>query len=313
MGSLLDTFTDATPAMATGVVVVAGDRAVVHVASDLPGGAFAPSTADRGLAAHVPADALYYAEGGNVGPGLAALVSGIKDAVRSIPEVPTDELDQVESALGADLEELVSWIGDGALAIGWDGEELYAGLALIPTDPDAARQRLEQLASFARLATLDPTSGISVSQGTVAGTEVTTIHVAAPLDAGMPVDPTLPIPTAPIPTDLALQYAIGDDLVLIGVGERFVERSLGLEAVDALASSERFAAAVAELGGSSNAGMTYLDLAGIRTAIEAALPMEAGMLGYDEVRPYLEPFDYLAQVSVVEGDTLVSRAALVLK
>lgn len=302
MGALLDTFTDSTPTVVAGIVEVAGDRAVLHVATDPPTGEFAPSTADRGLAAHMPADTLYYAEGGNLGPVLAALVSGIKEAVRSLPDVPVAELDQVEAALGADLEEFVSWVGDGALAVGWDGEQAYAGLALVPTDAAAARQRLGQLASFVRLAMLDPSSGISMTEETVAGTEVTTIHFGAEPD-----------PTMPIPTDLALQYAIGDDLVLIGVGERFVERSLGLDAAGSLASSERFVAATTEVGGATNAGMTYLDLAGIREAIEAALPAEVFTLGYDEVRPYLEPFDYLAQVSRVEGDALVTRVALVLK
>ena len=48
-------------------LTVDGDRVSLPMVSDAPTGAFAVTNADRGLADEVPGDALYYAEGGNVG------------------------------------------------------------------------------------------------------------------------------------------------------------------------------------------------------------------------------------------------------
>ena len=93
----------------------------VDASTDAPTGPFAASNADRGLADEVPGDALYYAEGGNIGTSLGALIGPIKDAAAAMPG-GAEELAMVEAALGADLEEFVAWIGDGAMAVGWDGE-----------------------------------------------------------------------------------------------------------------------------------------------------------------------------------------------
>jgi hypothetical protein len=219
-----------------------------------------------------------------------------------------EQVAMVESALGAELEELVSWIGVGALAIGWDGSEPYAGAVIVPTDVAAATRRFDQLATFAGLASLDPSIGVSVAERDVAGTAVTTIRWQAP--AAGELDPMLPVPAA-----LAIELAVTDDRALIGIGERFVERVLGLGDGESLADEPRYRDAVADLGGASNAGVAWVDLAGTRTAIEeAAGPMldEAGVgATYEsDVRPWLLPLDRLVQVTVVDGERLVQRSVL---
>lgn len=103
-------------------VTAAGDRLAVDVATDLPTGPFAVTNEDRGLAAEVPADTLYYAEAGNLGTTLAAVIEPMKEAAASVPE-GAEQVAMIEAALGADLEELVSWIDDGAVSIGFDGSQ----------------------------------------------------------------------------------------------------------------------------------------------------------------------------------------------
>jgi hypothetical protein len=279
----------------------AGDRLALDAVSDAPSGAFAVANEDRGLADEVPSDALCYSEGGNVGPTLAAVIGAVKEAAAASPD-GADQVATAESALGVELEDLLSWIDDGALAVGWDGSEAYAGLVLVPSDMDAASRRFGQLSTFARLAALDPSSGIAVGDEDVDGVSVTTITVSNALgasDIGV--------------SELAVQYALTDDRALVGIGDGFVARAIGLDAADSLASVDRFGSAIEAVGSLTNAGMAWLDLAGLRQTMEDAFGPQAEAFGatYEtDILPWLEPLDAFVSVSRLEGDHLVQRAAL---
>lgn len=290
-------------------VSASGARFRLDAATDPPSGPFAVENAERGLAAEVPADTLYFSEAGNLGASFAGIVEPLKQALGTTLE-GADQISTAEAAIGADLEELVSWIGDGAIAIGYDGSEPWGGMVLVPNDVAAAERRLGQLATFAGLGALDPTSGITVDEEVVDGVTVTTIRWQDPnINAmGMP----------PAPTGVAVEYAITDDRAIIGIGEVFVRRALALEAADSLASQPRYADAIAELGGAENAGVVWLDLAGTREAIESALgPMLEtgdGVAIYEaEVRPWLLPLDRLVSLARLEGDVLVQRGAVIVE
>lgn len=286
-------------------VSAAGDRIVVDGAAEAPSGAFAVKNADRGLADEVPGDALYYAEGGNIGAALEGIIGPAKAGAASDPR-GAEELRTLEAALGTDLEEVVRWIGDGALVIGVDAGEPYAGAVIVPTDMDAAERRLSQLVSFATLAALDPSTGISVSEADASGVTVTTIR----WDSAGP-EPDLLLPT---PTGVVLEVAVTDERVLIGAGDRFVRRALDLGEGETLADQPRFADAIDELGGAEHAGATWIDLAGAVTAIEDAATDLGALDGAGsyatELRPWLAPLDRLVSVSRLEGDVLVHRAVL---
>ena len=290
-------------------VSASGDRVLLDAATDPPTGPFAIENAERGLAAEVPADALYYSEAGNLGTAFAAVIEPIKQALRSTPE-GEGLIGTAEAALGADLEQLVSWIGDGAIAIGYDGTQPYGGMVLVPNDMAAAERRLGQLASFAGLGALDPTSGITVSEEEVDGVAVTSIRWEDTNAA--------PASMFPTPTSLVVEYAVTDNRALIGFGDSFVRRVLALDEADALASQPRYADAIAELGGSESAGVIWLDLAGTREAVETALgPMleAADPDGAYElkIRPWLMPLDRIVSVMRLEGDVLIQRAALLVE
>ncbi len=288
-------------------VSASGDRISMDAVSDAPSGAFAVENAERGLADEVPGDALYYAEASNIGTTLAGFIGPMKEAIADVPEA-ADQVDQLEAALGADLEELVSWIGDGAVAAGLNVSEPYAGLVVVPDDRDAAERRLDQLAAFAELGAGEAGIGVTVDEADVAGTEVTTLCWRDP-DA---IDFELPI--AP---EVCVEWALTNDRVLVGFGEGFVERVLGLDAGDSLAAQSQFSAAVAEAGGASNAGMAWVDLAGLSSAIRGVLgeTPEAQMFAapLDEVMAWLDPLDAFVSVSRLEGDLLVQRASLIVE
>ncbi len=297
---------DHQPMRGAMAVTAQGDRIAIDGVSDAPTGPFAAENADRGLADEVPADALYYAESGNIGEALGAVLTAVRDAVATDPEA-LEQIEMAEAALGAELPELVAWIDDGAIAAGWDAEAPWAGIILVPSDVDAASRRLGQLATFATLAGLDPSSGVSVTDSEIAGEEVTTIRWTDPggIDGlGLPME-----------GGVVIEYTVTDDRAIVGIGDAFVRRVLELDATGSLAADARYASTIEALGGTTNAGVAWLDLAGVREAVMIALePMMAFIDPDGEfaagMEPWLLPLDRFASVTVLDGDVLVQRAAL---
>lgn len=287
-------------------VTAQGDRMAIDGVSDAPTGPFAAENADRGLASEVPADALYYVESGNIGEALGAVLEAVKEAAGTDPEA-AEQIDMAEAALGAELPELVAWIDDGAMAAGWDAASPWAGVILVPSDIDAADRRLGQLATFATLAGLDPSSGVSVTESEIAGEEVTTIRWSGPDDVEAFGEP--------LADGIVIEYTVTDDRAIIGIGDAFVRRVLELDEADSLAADARYAATIDELGGTSNAGVAWLDLAATREAVMAAMAPMMAFVDPDgefatSVEPWLLPLDRFASVTVLDGDVLVQRAAL---
>lgn len=286
----------------------AGDRLAVDVATDGPTGELAVENLDRGLADEVPSDVIYYSEAGNLGASFTAFLGPMKNAMAATPE-GEEQIATMEAALGAGLEDLVSWIDDGAVAIGVEGGKPYGGLLLVPNDVDAAERRLSQLLAFATLAGLDPQSGVTVDESEIGSQTVTTIRWQ---DVG-----AIPDPMMPVPAGVTVQYTVTGDRAIIGFGESFVERVLELDADESLGAEPRFSEAIDELGGPASTALTWVDIAAARDAIHAAMaPIIAGWDptgAYEaEALPWLEPLDRLVSVTRLDGDVLLQRGALLL-
>ena len=252
-------------------------------ATSLPAGDPAPSNTRRSLAASVPNDAIFFADASNVGASASSGLARLRDQLGSSgASGEMDQLQQIEAALGGRLDELFSWIGGGAVAAGWDGEQPYVGMVLEVTDADAATQRLRQLQNLLSLVTMDPSAEVEVTTETVAGVEVTSIRFTT-------TTPTFGSDAGE--TEAVIQYAMDGEHVLIGVGDRFVGRALQLAPGDSLADDARYRAAIDRFGGDDNMGAFFLDLVGLREAVESAagemLPPEYTT----EVQQYLEPLD----------------------
>ena len=288
----------------------AGDRIAGDAVSEAPTGPLAVENTDRDLAAEVPGDAFYFSDGGNIGASLEAFIEAGKLTAAEDPAT-AEQIETAEAALGAELEELVAWIDQGALAAGWSGSEPYAGFVLVPSDMDAAERRIGQLLTFANLATLDPSTGVSVDETDVAGTSVTTIRWEDPNAVDTEVFAT------PL-GGIAIQVALTDDRALLGLGESFVGRVLELDAADSLAAEPRFADAVAELGPAANVGVAWVDIAGVLETVEVAVEPMLGMFDPDgvyqtEVKPWLLPLDRAVTVTHLDGDLLVQRSVLLVR
>lgn len=296
-----------------GVMTLAAteDRILFDAVGNAPTGDIAVTNEDRGLAAQVPADALLYAEGGSVGASLSQMITAFEEMAGAGGEGLSEDLGPAEALLGGDLTDLVSWIDDGALVAGWDGSQPYAGLILVPSDPEAARETIDGLLALANFGTLDPSLGVTIEEETIGDAEVTTIRWEGQIPLG---ELGIPAPDGE-PVGVALQVSQEDDRVILGIGDGFATRVLQLAEADSLASMERFAAAVEDVGGTTNAGMTWIDVTGTRQAVESAFG-DAGLLDqladYEtEVKPWLAPFDSFVAVMRVDGDRVVQRSALI--
>ena len=287
-------------------ITASGDRIAIETVADPPTGPLAVSNADRGLADEVPSDVLFYTEAGSLGAALSASIGPMTDTLAAMPGM-AEQLEMVEDALGADIEEMVAWMGDGAAAVGWDGTLPYGGMVIVPTDAEDARRRLDQLATFAGLASLDPTTGISVSERDVDGVSVTCIRWADP-NAG-----TQQMPAPMAPPEVVVEYAVTDDRVYLGVGDAFMGRVIGLDEGDSLASVARYTDAIAAMGGAANTGVAWADLRGVRDAIFEAVGPESAF-GFDAMwgglLPWVEPLDRLVSVSRIDGGVLIGTFAL---
>ena len=302
MGGAYDQLLASTPTFAMASVSFDADAVRFDAVSTSPADGSTVTNTTRDLADQVPSDAVFFADAGNVGDGLTAMVAGLRAALDA-SGADAGSLDTLTAALGADPEQFVSWIGDAAVAAGFDGSQPYMGMVLEAADPDAARQRMGQLRALVGLAALDSSSGISVSTDTVAGAEVTTVSFDS--SGGSFGDVPMGL------NAVALQWAVDGDRVVIGLGDQFVGRVLNLDATDSLGASARFGAAVERLGADTT-GLFFVDLAAIRDAAATMLPSEM-RAQYDAAAPMLAPFDYLAAASSRDGDTVVRRAAIVLK
>jgi hypothetical protein len=265
----------------------------------------APANSSRSLAASVPSDAIFFADAPNVGANASAQLSRLREQLgNGGANGELDQLQQIEAALGGRLDELFSWIGGGAVAAGWDGEQPYVGMVLEVNDTDAASQRLRQLKNLLSLATMDPAAEVKVTTETVAGVEVTSIRFTT-------MTPSFSSDSADM--EAVIQYALDGEHVLIGVGDRFVGRALQLSPGESLAEDARYTATIDRFGGHDNAGAFFLDLAALRETVEAQggemLPPEYAT----EIQPYLEPLHLLAGVTRVEDGAMVTRYGLVLR
>ncbi len=306
MAETFGTLLDSQPLRGAFALSAAGDRLALDVATDPPSGELAAENVDRGLADEVPSDVVYYSEAGNIGASFTALIQPMKEAMAATPEAQ-EQIATMEAALGGDLEDLVSWIDDGAIAIGVEDGEPYAGLLLVPNDLDAAERRLSQLASFATLAGLDPESGVTVEESEIGSQTVTTIRWQG---GSATSDPMMPVPGA-----ISIQYTVTDDRVIIGIGESFVGRALDLDAGASLGVEARFSEAIADLGGPSSTALTWVDVTAARQAIEAAMGPAIAMFDptgeyQAQFLPWLEPLDRVVSVTRLEGDVLLQRGAL---
>ena len=189
-----------------------------------------------------------------------------------------------------------------AFVVNVTGSEAEEGFVIVSADPDKASNLFGTLKTFISLG--GGTVGLSVRDEAYGGTTITTVTVdltklggvAGGLSGGA-ID-GLPIPEGSV----EFSFAVADDVVVIGTGPGFVKHVLDTDSGTSLDTNQAFTDAVGRIGRDAT-GVTFVDIASIRTAIEGTLSRNGALTDYTtDVQPFLEPFVAMAATSTVGAD-----------
>ncbi len=271
----------------------AEDAALVFTATSVaPAPATTVKASASGIASHLPGTTLGAIEIRALGPGLASGFDALKEQLSCDPAL-TDTIDQLDQALTAvgGIDKLLGWAGDTALAVEYEGGTFGGGLAAIVDDagrrqhvphpaPDGARPRRRERR------------------------HLLPHRVVRRGDAARRDDP---------------QRGHRDDVA----GDR-CHRSEGrlrpwhdrLREARRRHSRRRVARQQRglQVGDRPRRGRRgqrhFIDIAGIRSAVEAMLPADQKARYETDVKPFIEPFQAFASVSGAPGATSVGRVVI---
>ncbi len=249
----------------------------------------------------VPPTTVILAESHDVGATLAEL----KTLLANEPDL-ADAVKQVDDALAmvGGFDAVTGWIGEAGVAITRDGSDIAGGLVVTPKDATDAERLMTQLKGFVQFGGAQ--SGVTVTDEAYAGTTITVIDLSG---LGGMVD-SMSEGAVQAPSDIKLAYAVTDKVVVIGYGTAFVKGVLDAQAGDSLATTDRFSTALTQAG-TEHASLLWVDITGVRGAVEDLVPSDA--LGrYDsDVKPYLEALDSMISVAI-PGDK-VDRGTVIIR
>jgi len=284
--------TDPANASSAGAIVVAPDN--LSVQSTITNAFSLPVGTSTDLAAHVPQSSMVYLQVPNVGPAVHDLVSCLRT---NIPDAFSDKnVQTLEQALGNPLEDEFSFVGDLALSVGFDGQNLQWGLVGTVTDDATAQERLTTLVSILRAAAAAGSAPLTVANSTDGDTTVSTITFTDPSMAKSPVGESVSI-------------ALKDGHIYIGGGD-FTTTAMNVTETDSLGGSDRYTTAMAAAG-NPNSVQLYVDVSGVRQLAEAM--MRAGSDYTTNIQPYLMPFDRFVLGTSQNGTTASSQMVLFVK
>lgn len=275
-------------AVIAAAVSVHDQQIILEQAADLPeddqlGSAVSGIDSSR-LVESVPADSWLAFEVPRLGETLTGFFGSLE---QSLLAGVSDFLEEkVREELGLDLhEDVLGWMGNARLFVRGTAPLAAGGAVIVDsTDADATRRFVDR---SIELAQQDGTRVRPVERGGLTGGSVQ--------EFGMP---------APV-------FLLGGDRLVMGYGEDATGEAISPS--DTLADSPTFQAAGAALAGYGTA--LFIDVAAAVEFAENAMaiggiPMDA----YNsDVRPWLEPFDYLATGGRRDGSMVVQRLVIGLR
>ena len=255
------------------------------------------------LPALLPPTTVVLVEGHNVGQALQQ----VKALLGEDPSM-AEGIKQVEGTLAliGGYGAVVDWMGEAGIAITVDGDKVGGGLVVTPLDPAQPERLFTQLRGFIEMA--GGSSGLTVTEESYAGATIVVIDLGDLGGlAGMATGGAVKAPES-----LKISYAVTDEVVVLGYGTDFVKSVLDARTGDSLAKSERFTTAL-KLVDTSHASLVWLDLAAMRSMVEAQIPANEKTTYETEVKPYLDALDSVLGTSTpgepLDRFTLILRAS----
>jgi hypothetical protein len=290
----LDDAADMIPDWAAGSAR-AEDDALVFAGTAAQGG---PVTTGEdsasAIAAHLPGSTVVAIEVRDLGAGLVAGLESLTTTLACDPST-AEMVGQLEEALVAlgGAETLIGWADDTAIAVAADGTALGGGLAAIVTDEAAASVTLDQVRALLALA--GGTAGITSREEPYG--DGTLLVITVPSDV-VAFD-------APAP-EIAITVQGG--IFAAGTID-FVKSVVDTETSGSLAKDPVYERAI-DLAGGDGMSDVFVDIAGLRVALEAMIPADEKSEYETDIQPFLVPLEAFATVVEAPGETTESRAVL---
>ena len=291
LSAILDAYQTLIPGWSAMSVRAAEGSLVADVVSEHVNALGEPANATSDLAAVVPADTLLLLTGRDVGGRLAAMRQALADQPALADSVK--QVDQALALLGG-FNAVTGWMGESGIAIVPHGDSVTGGLVIAPTDAAAADRLVTTIRGLAALGLGDK---LTFNEEPYDGTTIVSVDLASIASlvgdaAGLPSN---------IPPRLSLAWATTDNVVVIGIGTDFVKEVLDTQPGDSLATQPRFSDGLSRAG-STNSGVVWVDVAGLRQIAEQMLP-ESSLSSYDtDVKPYVAPLDAIIGANVAGSD-----------
>jgi hypothetical protein len=255
------------------------------------------------LAERIPGTAIAAFEAHDLG---ATIKTGL-DQLAENPDT-ADVAQQLESDLATigGIDGLTGWMGDLAVVATVDGETYGGGLLLEANDEAAASATLASIRNLIVLAGTG--SEIHLDQVDHGGTTIYVLDLGdasalfgAPLEVG-----------ATEATNLTIAFAQRADLVVLGVGQAFVEAVLDVGQDDSLADNPRYQHAI-ERAGEANGGQGYVDLAAILEYVRTEMTGDAASNWDANIKPWISPFEGIAFSATRDGDHIHGHVVITVR
>ena len=254
----------------------------------------APNYRPADIAARAPQDAVLFYELPQLGASVRVLVKELLDCAGA--GGGTLDPGSFQTLLGTAPEDFFDFVVDAALIV-TNNDGLYGGGIVATVDDETvARVRVERLLTAVRaLAQLGGAVTIEERQH---GQATITVIRASGLPAEVPFQ------------SLALTVTGGH--LVMGLDD-FVTRVIDQTAADSLAATPRFKAALAAAGGANSYAAMFLDIGAIRASLEGLIPPDSRAQYDSEIKPFVEPIDYLMVVGDSDNGIGVSHMFLYVK
>ncbi|MFL5679644.1 MAG: DUF3352 domain-containing protein [Chloroflexota bacterium] len=254
------------------------------------------------IAPHLPSTTIAVLEGHDAGTAILEAIDLYRKNASTAEALK--QVDQAAAILGG-FDAIVGWMDQASVVVTREAASVGGGLVFTAKDRAAADRMLATLRSYAVLG--GGQMGVKVTDEPYAGTTVTTVDLGDLHDLAQLAN----IPGAPAGGRVTIQYASTPDLVVIGVGDKFVKSVLDAKAGSSLADEARYKTMLDGVG-ARNLGSVWVDLAAVRELVEtAAAASGQSLAAYDrDIKPYLEHLDGFVETQTSDGN--LNRATMVL-
>lgn len=295
--SMLDWAFSSAALRVLGEVRAEGDHLAITTRTERPANAdLPPLAANRttNLADLAPKDTLVYAEVRDLGKGIGFAIERLLAPAASAAGAPFD-LSSLQGLLGTAPQDFFDFIVDVSVSVSGSNGKFDFGLIATVDDSAIAGARVDKLMTLLRTLTQFG-GGVTFDEQQHGAATITVITVSGPIGA---------------PSNMSFALSLTDGRLLIGTTD-FVTGALDRTRDQSLAARPEYQAALQD-GGTANAGVVFVDIAGARTAFEDMVP-PAIRDAYDQnQQPFLEPLSHLAVVTTTDNGVAVNHVFLYVK